>query len=93
MKTGALAAWTGAILLGLWLFAFQIGLDKGHPPPGILLGIVAFFGSLILAPVGVIFGGIGLNRARRQGRIDAASLLALLLNLAALWLAVQEFFR
>lgn len=86
-----LAAWVGALLLGLWLFAFQIGLDKGHPPPGILQGIAAFFGSLILAPVGVILGGVGLRRARRQGRIGAVSLLAVLLNLGALWIVVRSF--
>jgi hypothetical protein len=43
-----LAAGTGALLLGLWFFAFQIELDKGRPSLGSLLEFVAVFGSLLL---------------------------------------------
>jgi hypothetical protein len=87
-----LAAWVGALLLGLWLLAFQIGLDSGHPPPGILVAIAALFGSFLLGPVGAILGGVGLRRARRQGRGSRAPLLALVLNVAAIGIAVKMFF-
>jgi hypothetical protein len=87
-----LAAWAGALLLGLWLLAFTIGLDSGHPPPGILVAMAALFGSFILGPAGTILGGAGLRRALRQGRGSRAPLLALVLNIAAIGIAAKIFF-
>jgi hypothetical protein len=64
------------------------GAGTGASPFGVaalVLGIVGiFFAQVILGPLAIIFGAIGLNRASREGRGRGTSIAGIVLGIVAL---------
>jgi len=78
-----LAAGMGALILGLWFFALWNGYEEGDRS-ALLFGAIAFFATLFVVPASFVFSLDELRRARREGRVAVAPVLALLLNTAVL---------
>ena len=72
----------GSIIVGIAAFLFMFGGFLASPIP--FLGTVLSFGAPLLAIVGIVLGGLGLSRAKRDAEPTGAPTAGLIVNIIAL---------
>lgn len=72
----------GSIIVGIAAFLFMFGGFLTSVIP--FLGTVLSFGAPLLAIAGIVLGGLGLSRAKRDGQPTGAPTAGLIVNIIAL---------
>jgi len=76
--------------LALMALGFSLGLDSGHPPPGVMVAGIGALAAIAVAPIGLVVSTIGLIRKPTLPRSQRSIVhpVTLAISLAAILVSV-----